>query len=235
MKTAAVILSGGQGRRMNCGRPKQYLMLCGYPVIYYAIRAFEESSVDEIVLVCGKGDREYCQKEIIEKYGFRKVVAVTEGGKERYHSVYQGLRACLAPDYVLIHDGARPLVSVSMIERSIEAAGEGCGCVPGVPVKDTIKLVDENGMVKGTPDRKELYAIQTPQTFAYPTILAAYEKLLGLEEEVQKLAGITDDAMAAEKMLGCPIRVIEGSSENLKITTPEDLVIAERILQTRDE
>lgn len=220
---------------MNCGTPKQYLTLCGYPVIYYAIRAFEESPVDEIVLVCGEGDRGYCQREIIEKYGFQKVVAVTEGGKERYHSVCQGLRACKEPDYVLIHDGARPLLTASLIERCIGAVMENCGCVPGLPVKDTIKLAGADGMVKGTPDRKELYAVQTPQTFSYSVILRAYEKLLAMEADEQEKLGITDDAMAAEVLLGCPVRIIEGSSENLKITTPEDLVIAERMLLARNE
>lgn len=220
---------------MNCGTPKQYLTLCGYPVIYYAIRAFEESPVDEIVLVCGEGDCEYCRREIIEKYGFQKVVAVTEGGKERYHSVREGLRACKEPDYVLIHDGARPLLTVSLIERCLAAVAEGCGCVPGLPVKDTIKLAGADGMVKGTPDRKGLYAVQTPQAFSYPVIFRAYEKLVAMEGEEQEKLGITDDAMAAEVLLGCPVRIIEGSSENLKITTPEDLIIAERMLLARNE
>lgn len=235
MKTSAVILSGGRGSRMKSETPKQYLTLCGYPVIYYALRTFEKSSVDEIVLVCGRGDREYCQKEIIEKYGFRKVIAVTEGGKERYHSVCQGLRACREPDLVLIHDGARPLLTVSLIEQCMKAVREGCGCVPGLPVKDTIKMVGADGMVKETPDRKALYAVQTPQAFPYPLIRKAYEKLLSMGDKEQQSLGITDDAMAAEKLLCCPVRVIEGDHENLKITTPEDLVIAERILRTRDE
>lgn len=108
-KYTAIVLSAGKGSRMGSSVHKQYLLLCGRPVIYYTLKAFEESQVDEIVLVTGEGEEEYCRKEIVEKYKLHKVTKIVKGGKERYHSVFQGLSACEHTDYVLIHDGARPV------------------------------------------------------------------------------------------------------------------------------
>ncbi len=140
---AAVVLAAGRGKRMESSVHKQYLLLHEKPVLYYALKAFEESPVREIVLVVGKGEIEYCQKEIVEKYGFQKISHIIEGGAERYHSVYCGLKAIKGADYVLIHDGARPFLEEEIIKRNIQAVREYQACVAGMPVKDTIKVSDE--------------------------------------------------------------------------------------------
>ena len=155
-KIAAIVLAAGAGKRMNSAVHKQYMLLEGKPVLYYALKAFEESEVTEIILVVGAGEEEYCRTEIIEKYGIGKVRAVVQGGRERYHSVYAGLNAAQGADYVLIHDGARPLVTADIIKRSIECVRTGQSCVVGMPVKDTIKILDDDGFAKETPDRRTL-------------------------------------------------------------------------------
>ncbi len=222
-KNVAIVLAAGQGKRMNSKVQKQYLLIKEKPVLYYTLKAFEESDlIAEIVLVTGKDETEYCRKEIVEKYDFKKVHKITVGGKERYHSVYQGLRAVEDADYVLIHDGARPFVDAGIIERSCAAVKVHQACVVGMPVKDTIKIADEEGFAKKTPDRRRIWQVQTPQTFSYPLIKEAYEKLL--EEEPE---GITDDAMVVETMTDHKVKLVEGSYQNIKITTPEDLKIAE--------
>lgn len=230
MKTSAVVLAAGRGKRMNSDKPKQYIELAGYPILYYTLRAFEESPVDEIILVCGKDEKEFCQDKIVSKYGFRKIRAITEGGKERYHSVYRGLLKCSTPDYVLIHDGARPFVTEKIMMDTIKGAEEGNGCVTGVPVTDTIKVIDQDGMVVETPERASLYAIHTPQTFPYSLIRSAYEKLIREENETGVPRKVTDDAMVLEVMLGKKVKVVTGSEQNIKVTTPKDLILAERIL-----
>ena len=142
-------------------------------MLYYALKAFEESNITDIVLVTGHGETEYCRRELVEKYAFTKVTAIVEGGKERYHSVYEGLKAAKGTDYVLIHDGARPFVDEKLIARLIDTVKECQACVAAVPVKDTIKIADGDGFVKETPDRSLLWQIQTPQAFFYPLILDA--------------------------------------------------------------
>lgn len=224
-KYTAVILSAGKGSRMGSSVHKQYLMLAGKPVIYYALKAFEDSPVDEIVLVTGAGEEGFCRREIVERYGFAKVAHIVPGGRERYHSVYCGLQCCEGADYVLIHDGARPFVSHDIIVRSMEMAAAKQACIAGVPVKDTIKVTDSHGVVCNTPDRSTLWSIQTPQTFSYSLIRSAYERMLEQED-----AGITDDAMVAERYGNIPVHILMGSYENLKITTPEDLQMAEAFL-----
>ena len=224
-KVTGIVLAAGAGKRMNSTVHKQYMMLAKKPVLCYALETFAASEVDDIVLVVGAGEIPYCRKEIVERYGIRKVSAIVEGGKERYHSVYEGLKAAEGADYVLIHDGARPFVSVDMIHRSLETARECRACVVGMPVKDTIKVVGEDGFAKETPDRRSLWQMQTPQTFDYPLILEAYEKVISQNEE-----NVTDDAMVLELVSGHRAKIIEGSYRNLKITTPEDLLIAEAYL-----
>lgn len=220
MKNTAIILAAGKGKRMKSNVPKQYLLLEGHPILFYAIRAFEESFIDEIILVTGKDEVEYCQREIIDKYGFQKVKKIVTGGKERYHSVYEGLKAIEDTDYVYIHDGARPFVTGEMLERVQKEVEQYKACVVGMPVKDTIKIVGEDNIVKDTPNRKAVWQIQTPQTFSYTLVREAYDKLMEQEDDI-----ITDDAMVVEKMLQYPIKLVEGSYENIKITTPEDLKI----------
>ena len=225
-KYTAIILAAGSGKRMNSKVHKQYLIIQDRPVLYYSLKAFEDSAVDEIVLVVGKGEEKFCRKEIVDKYGISKVKAIVEGGKERYHSVFEGLKQTSDADYVLIHDGARPFVNQDIIRRCMQEVQKYQACVVGMPVKDTIKIADEEGYAKQTPDRKNVWMIQTPQTFSYALIYEAYEEILKTED-----TAITDDAMVLERIKGKKSKLIEGSYRNIKITTPEDLLIANVYLQ----
>ena len=227
MKNTAIVLAAGQGKRMHTKIQKQFLEIKGYPVLYYSLRCFQDSPlIEDIILVTGEESVLYCQKEIVDKYGFTKVTKVIPGGKERYDSVYQGLLACENSDYVLIHDGARPFVNQEIIRRCMLEVPEYQACVVGMPVKDTIKIADEGGYAKQTPDRKNVWMIQTPQTFSYALIYEAYEEMLKTED-----TAITDDAMVLERIKGKKSKLIEGSYRNIKITTPEDLLIANVYLQ----
>lgn len=227
-KSAAIVLAAGQGKRMQSHVQKQFLLLNGRPLITYALEAFENSPVDQIILVAGPDEIRYCQEEIAEKYGFSKVTKVIAGGRERYHSVYEGLKAAEGAEYVLIHDGARPLLDQEMISRSLEGAKEYGACVVGMPVKDTIKTSGADGFVESTPDRSALWQVQTPQAFYYPWILEAYKKLFYREEYQQ---GVTDDGMVLESMTAHKVKLIEGSYFNIKVTTPEDMAVAEALLE----
>ena len=225
-KYTAIVLAAGSGKRMNSKVHKQYLIIQDRPVLYYSLKAFEDSAVDEIVLVVGKGEEKFCRKEIVDKYGISKVKAIVEGGKERYHSVFEGLKQTSDADYVLIHDGARPFVNQDIIRRCMQEVQKYQACVVGMPVKDTIKIADEEGYAKQTPDRKNVWMIQTPQTFSYALSYEAYEEMLKTED-----TAITDDAMVLERIKGKKSKLIEGSYRNIKITTPEDLLIANVYLQ----
>ena len=225
-KYAAIVLAAGSGKRMKSQVHKQYRIIQDRPVLYYSLKAFEDSAVDEIVLVVGKGEEKFCRKEIVDKYGISKVKAIVEGGKERYHSVFEGLKQTSDADYVLIHDGARPFVNQDIIRRCMQEVQKYQACVVGMPVKDTIKIADEEGYAKQTPDRKNVWMIQTPQTFSYALIYEAYEEMLKTED-----TAITDDAMVLERIKGKKSKLIEGSYRNIKITTPEDLLIANVYLQ----
>lgn len=236
-KRTAIILAGGSGSRMNSDIPKQYMQLKGKPLIWYALHAAEESvMIDDIVLVTGAEDMAYARKEIIEKYGFHKVSAVVAGGAERYDSVYHALQTLAdGPDgYVFIHDGARPFLTEEILERCYEAVQKYDACVAGMPVKDTVKVADDDGFAVNTPDRNYIWQIQTPQVFRTSLIVEAYRKLY--EEKGKLCAGgsafaVTDDAMVAEKMLHHPVKLVQGSYENIKITTPEDMKTAEAFME----
>lgn len=234
MKTTAIVLAAGQGKRMGSHVAKQYLLLKDRPVLYYSLKCFEESIIDQIILVTAKGQEAYCKKEIVDRYGFSKVTGIVEGGKERYHSVAKGLDAAGADcDYVFIHDGARPFITPEMIGNGLKEVKKHEACVFGMPVKDTIKLSDEEGFAKTTPKRELVWQIQTPQMFSYPIIKEAYDQLLIKEEELQKQGiSITDDAMVAELLLHKKVKLVRGSYENIKLTTPEDLEIAETFLKS---
>lgn len=228
---AAIVLSAGSGRRMKSDTPKQYLPLAGKPVIYYSLKAFQESPVSEVVLVAGAADLDYCRRELVEKYQLDKVKTIVPGGAERYDSVFEGLKAIQKADYVMIHDGARPVLTKEIIARSMSTAAEYQACVVGMPVKDTIKIADEEGFAEYTPKRSSLWMIQTPQTFSFPLIYDAYKKALSrVEQEKRPETLITDDAMVLETFGKVRVKLIEGSYENIKITTPEDLVMAEFFL-----
>ncbi len=225
-KTAAIVLAAGQGKRMNSTIHKQYLLLDSKPVLYYSLYAFEHSEVDIVVLVTGKGEVPYCEQEIVQKFGFQKVVTITEGGKERCHSVYEGLKVLPADtEYVLIHDGARPFVTERIIMDTMEAVRKYKACVVGMPVKDTIKITDSSQFAVHTPDRQSVWAVQTPQAFSYEIVWNAYTALMADEIPV------TDDAMVVETFLHYPVKLIKGTYENIKITTPEDLLAAEAFLK----
>lgn len=228
-KATAIVLAAGAGKRMHSAVRKQYMLLCGKPVLYYSLRTFQDCPfIDDIILVTGQEEIAYCQEQFVEQYGFTKVRAVVAGGKERYHSVYEGLKACRDTSYVFIHDGARPLVDQATLERACAAVRECDACVVGMPSKDTIKIADENGNISSTPNRALVWTVQTPQVFSYPLMRKAYDMQMQQENAL-----ITDDAMVVENMLGVKIRLVEGSYENLKITTPEDIPVAEAILAKR--
>lgn len=226
MKTVGIVLAGGTGRRMGAETAKQYLMLGEYPVLYYSLKAMEKSFLDEIILVTGPGQEQYCRTEIIEKYGLQKISAVVAGGKERYHSVAKGLEAVEEADYAFIHDGARPFLTSEILRRGMETVQRHDACAAGMPVKDTIKLADEKNRVAMTPPRDRVWQIQTPQVFSFPLIRDAYRAFLEKEQP-----GITDDAMVVETMTGKDVYLFEGSYGNIKITTPEDMEIGLSLLE----
>ncbi len=231
-RCGAVVLAAGAGTRMNSNTKKQFLELRGKPIIYYSLKAFQESFVDEIVLVVSEEDIDYCKKEIVEKYAFSKVKHIVAGGKERYHSVAAGIQNMGISDYIFIHDGARPMLTSDILVRAYECVKEYDACVVGMPVKDTIKIADKNEYISQTPDRNLVWSIQTPQVFSYELIKKAYEELLINEAGLQEAGiNITDDAMVVETFVQKPVKLVKGSYENIKITTPEDLKIADSFLR----
>lgn len=226
-KNTAIVLAAGQGKRMNSRVQKQFLELGGKPVLYYSLNCFQQSPlITDIILVTGAESVAFCKEEIVEKYGLTKVTKVIPGGKERYDSVYEGLLACENSDFVLIHDGARPFITQEILERGMNGARETGACVIGMPSKDTVKVADEKGFVQETPERSSVWTIQTPQIFEYNLIREAHEKI-----RCRDMSAITDDAMVVERASGAKISLAEGSYKNLKITTPEDLDIAEIFLK----
>lgn len=223
----AIVLAAGSGSRMNQKKEKQFLLLDGKPLLYYSLKTFEASIVDEIILVTKEKDIEYCRTEIVEKYGFSKVKKIVPGGKERYDSVQKGIKASdRRHKTVMIHDAARPFVTNRMILDSISAARRYKACTVAVPVKDTIKVVDDYGFGEETPDRSKLYQIQTPQTFDREVITEAYSRL-----RISGDKDITDDTMIVERYLNQKVKMVEGSYRNIKVTTPEDMIFAEAIIK----
>ncbi len=226
--TTAIILAAGQGKRMNMSTQKQFLELQGKPVLYYSLKCMEEAErVSDVILVTSEEMISFCQENIVELYGFQKVKRIIAGGKERYDSVYAGLCACdPRTEYVLIHDAARPFVTEEIVNRGLDCAYEKDACVAGVPSKDTVKLSDADGMVKETPNRENVWVVQTPQTFRYKLIRQAHEKI----RERGTMSGVTDDAMVLEMTAAGRVALVMGSYRNIKITTPEDLLIAQIFL-----
>lgn len=231
-KNVAIVLAGGSGKRMNSDIHKQFLLLQGRPLIFYALNAFEKSSIDEIILVSATGEQEYCQQNIVDRYHFTKVKKVVPGGQERYHSVAAGLNSIESCDYVYIHDGARPFLREEVINRAMENVRKYKACITGVPVYDTIKRTDSNGVVTQTIPRENLWSVQTPQCFSYEIIKKAYDKLLVKEKTLEKEGiKITDDAMVLETFSDIKVNVIMGDYNNRKVTTQEDLLIMEQIMK----
>ncbi len=222
-----VIAAAGSGQRMQ-GMDKLLTELCGRPVIAHTIAAFEEADcIHEIVIVARK-DQQDVMEDLVKTYGFQKVRTVVPGGGTRAESVQRGLAALgREMDLAAVQDGARPLVTAKLITETVERAVRSHAAAPAVPVKDTIKLVDEDQRVEETPDRARLRAVQTPQVFQRDLLLAAWEKAR------QSGAVYTDDCGAMEA-LGVPVYLTRGSEENLKITTRLDLVLAEHIMKERE-
>ena len=231
-KCTAIVLAAGRGKRMGMEKAKQYLLLANRPLLCHCLQTFEESFIDEVVLVVPEEDIDFCRKEIVDRYGFGKVAMIIPGGKERYHSVACGLQKATGCDYVFIHDGARPLVDAETLDRLFREVSIHQTAIAAMPVKDTVKIADEKGFAVETPDRRFVWQMQTPQVFAFEPIREAYQKLLDAEAEViRKGIHITDDAMVMETFGNLPVKLVEASYRNIKITTPEDLKIAEVFLK----
>ncbi len=224
MKNIAIIVAGGKGKRL--GGPKQFLKIAGQPMLAWTVEAFQKTkAIDGIILVVAKE-----QLKLARALRYSKIIEVVAGGKERTDSVRNGLKELpLSAEIVAIHDGARPMVTPDIIAKSIKLAKRVRAVVVGVPVKDTIKEVwtldpvQRRGGLR-TLDRTKLWAAQTPQVFAAQLIGRAYRGSVGREA--------TDDSMLVEKM-GKPVSLMKGSYENFKVTTPEDLRLAEIILRRR--
>lgn len=229
-KITAIVLAAGSGSRMKSKTKKQFMEIKGKPVIWYSLFEFEKSRVDEIILVTGKEDIDYCKKEIVEKYNLKKIKNVVAGGSERYESVYNGLKE-VTGNIVLIHDGARPLINNEIIERSIEGTIKSDACVVGVPVKDTIKRANKEGCIMDTPNRSELWITQTPQSFKTDLVKMAYKKMKEELEKGNTNLNITDDAMVVEEFTTNQVRFVQGDYKNIKVTTPEDIDIAELFIE----
>jgi len=213
------------GRRMGAAMNKQYLLLDGKPILAHTLELFQQAEfIDEIVVVVPAEEIDFCRLKVVEKFGIEKVRQIVAGGAERQNSVLNGLRAlvCHDDDIVLIHDGVRPCVPVSVVQHSIEMAREHDGALVAVPVKDTVKIV-KNAFVASTPERSSLWLAQTPQTFRYKVIRAAHESAAA-----ENFSG-TDDASLLER-IGGKVHVVIGDYRNIKITTPEDLLLAQAFM-----
>lgn len=224
---SVVIVSAGRGSRMKADINKQFLKLRDKEVIAHTMDKFyNNKNIEEIVVAVREDEAEFFRENIIEKYGYKNI-KIAFGGNERQDSVYNGLKMVdKSCEIVLIHDGARPFISNEIIDNSIESAKVDKCVIVGVPVKDTIKVIDENNNVCDTPNRSSLWSIQTPQVFDYSLIMKAHKKA-----KEDNYYG-TDDSMLME-YFGHKVKVVEGSYNNIKITTPEDLKIGEEILRDK--
>jgi 2-C-methyl-D-erythritol 4-phosphate cytidylyltransferase len=230
-KSIALIPAAGMGKRMGASINKQYLQLAGMPIVARTIAVFEQSPlIDAIYLVIPPDEIAYCREHVVEAYGFKKLVAIVPGGSERQSSVLNGLIAMRthvsADDIVLIHDGVRPLVTENMLRESITTARLHDGAVAAVPVKDTIKMVKDN-IISDTPRREILWQAQTPQAFRFGTIYTAHQSAMA------DSFSATDDAALIERT-GGEVHIIMGDYRNIKITTPEDLILAETFLSAME-
>lgn len=238
-RCAAIVLAAGSGKRMGGNVPKQFISVGDKPLLYYCLRTFQDSFIDDIVVVTKPENIEYVTRDIVEEYSFDKVTAVVAGGKERYHSVAMGLEhfvnnreASAAIDYVFIHDGARPFVTLDVLENAFEGVSRYGAAVAGVPSKDTVKILDNKGFVVDTPNRECVYIMQTPQVFNCSEIAQCYSKLIEDEESiVAKGIVVTDDAMVMELFGNRRVYISQGDYRNIKVTTPEDMITAAKYLE----
>ena len=228
MKKSALVLAGGRGKRMGSSISKQFIEINNKPIIYYTLKAFKEfKDIDEIIVVLPEDEIEYFKENIINKYDL-KIDKIVEGGKERQDSVYNGLKSLKDCEIVLIHDGARPFVSKDIVRKGIGFAKKFGACAPGVIPKDTIKIKQKNNFSKQTPNRDDLCAVQTPQCFNYDLIMKCHEKIK------QKNITVTDDTMVVE-CFEEKVYLFDGEYTNIKITTPEDLILAEWMIKQKDK
>lgn len=225
---SAILLAGGMGKRMNMDVSKQFLKLDGLPILTYTLKAFDDhKDIDEIIIVIRPEDRGLLEDEVLSKLETTKNITVVDGGKERHDSVRLGLEAMdLKSELVLIHDGVRPFIDSAIIDRNIECARKFGACITAVRSKDTVKIVDQEMNIRSTPSRSSVYIAQTPQTFKVEMIKRAFGDC-DLPSEL-----ITDDSMVLERA-GHTVRVVEGSYQNIKITTPEDIAIGNQIAKER--
>ena len=220
---SAIVLAGGRGKRMNYHKSKQFIEIKGKPVLVYTLEKFiYNKSIDEVILVLPEDEVDYCKKEVLQKYSL-KVDRIVIGGKERQDSVFNALEAMEKANIVLIHDGARPFISEKLIEEGIKYANIYGAAAPGVTPKDTIKIKNEDNISVDTPDRNTLVAVQTPQCFKYDEIYQCHRKIK------EENAIVTDDTSVVERY-GHKVYLYEGDYTNIKITTPEDLILAERLI-----
>ena len=227
--TSVVIVAAGQGRRMKLDINKMYFSIKGKAILTRSIEVFEKSSlINEIVVVVNESEADICREDIIENYGFKKVKSLVYGGEKRQNSVFNGLKEVNRKSaFVIIHDGARPFINGEIIENSLNTAKKfGASCV-AVPAKDTIKVSDEEDFLCHTLKRPNIWVVQTPQTFKYEIIVKAHENANN--------NGIisTDDTGLVEK-IGIKSKIVTGNYDNIKITTREDLTVAEHIINKRE-
>lgn len=222
---SAIILAGGKGKRMRSAISKQFIDIKGKPIIYYTLKKFSENKkIDNIIVVLPEDEIKYFKENILKKYELR-INKIVIGGKERQDSVYNALKSLKnsSTDIVLIHDGARPFISERIINEGIKFAEIYGAAAPGVMPKDTIKVKNEKNFSVDTPNRANLVSIQTPQVFKFDEILECHEKIRYNGEKV------TDDTMVVEKY-GYSVYLYDGEYTNIKVTTPEDLILAERLI-----
>ena len=220
---SAIVLAGGRGKRMNYHKSKQFIEIKGKPVLVYTLEKFIYNKIiDEVILVLPEDEVDYCKKEVLQKYSL-KVDRIVIGGKERQDSVFNALEAMEKANIVLIHDGARPFISEKIIEEGIKYANIYGAAAPGVTPKDTIKIKNEDNISVDTPDRNTLVAVQTPQCFKYDEIYQCHRKI----KEVNAI--VTADTSVVERY-GHKVYLYEGDYTNIKITTPEDLILADRLI-----
>ena len=228
---AAIIAAAGLGRRMQQDVPKTYLHLAGKPILVHTLEVFEKvPEVQEVLVVLHPEDLEFCQEEIIAPYPLKKVLRLVPGGKERQDSVYNALKILKKEgedlEIILVHDGVRPLVTPAQVGHVIAAARKYGGAILGIPCQDTLKRVNTRGEVLNTVDRRKLWQVQTPQAFRAAVLWQAYC------EAMDRRFYATDEAALVEA-LGKPVVMVPGSSLNLKITTQDDLKMAEALLTLR--
>lgn len=223
-KVGAIIVAAGKSERMG-GVEKIFATINGKPLISHVVETFQQSPIIDCIVIVLAKDKVGIGLDLAKKYHWSKVIAICAGGTRRQDSVSEGLKQFDKVDWVMIHDGARPCITQDIIERGLEQAKDTGAAVPAMPVADTIKVVSTDSYVKGTPPRDKLWAVQTPQVFRFDIISEAHRKAKD---------DVTDDASMVES-LGYNVKVFRGSYTNIKVTIPEDLIIAEAIIKSRNK